>query len=109
MLRLVRTNQPFAIVFLLIYALIVRAYIFTHTTTWTPQNESFIGDYLYQSFGINTLGTHIAALLLVVIQAVILNTIVNNYKMGRDLTYFPALCYVLLASAIPEFMYLPPL
>ena len=47
-------------------------------------------------------------MLLVVLQAIMLNTVVNNYKMGRELTYFTALCYILLASAIPEFLYLSP-
>lgn len=108
MLRLLRSNQPLLILLILLYAIIVRAYAFTTTVNWKPLNSNLISDYIYGLVGVNTFANSIAALLLVVLQGVAINVMVNNYKMGRELTYFPAMTYVLLASAIPEFIYLSP-
>jgi hypothetical protein len=107
-LRLLRTNQPLVILLILLYAFIVRVYTFTSVPNWEPLNSNLISDYIYSLVGVNTFANSIVALFLVVLQAVAINLVVNNYKMGRELTYFPAMSYVLLASAIPEFLYLSP-
>lgn len=107
-LRLVRTNQPLVILFLLLYAFIVRSYVFTHPTNWTPSNSGMVSNYIYQWMGYDGFWSNIAALLLVVIQAIVVNSIVNRYKMGKETSYFPALSYILVCSAIPDFLHLSP-
>jgi hypothetical protein len=82
--------------------------MFTDATVRQSANANLISDYIYKLIDFNTFGNSITALLLVVIQAIAINVVINNYKMGRELTYFPAMSYILLSSAIPEFLYLSP-
>ena len=108
MLRLVRTNQPLAVVFLLLYAFVLRSYQFMYPIEWTPTGHHFITDWIYGMIQPNSYSMSIVALVLVFVQAILVNYLVTSYKMTRETTFYPALIYILLASAIPEFLYLSP-
>ncbi|MGB0984432.1 MAG: hypothetical protein ACPG19_10350 [Saprospiraceae bacterium] len=107
MLQLIRTNQPIAIIFIIIYATILRSYQFMYPSKWAGSDTNWLGDAIYNSIG-STFWMNTIALLLVIIQAIIINSLVNRYRIARELTYFPALMYVFVASMIPEFLYLSP-
>ncbi len=111
MLQLFRTNSPIAAILLLGYVLILRLhnFIIPNSTTWEPINPNFFSKIIYDSVGTDGLIANLVALLLVFTQAFILNKIVVSNKMRRTATYFPAVTYVLIASAIPEFLVLHPL
>jgi hypothetical protein len=109
MLQLFRTNAPIAAIFLLIYTFIIRLHHFILPTDWQPGTSNFFSDIIYNWVGTNGALPNIIALLLVFFQAFILNEIVANYKMRRTATYLPGLAYVLVASAIPQFLELHPL
>lgn len=109
MLQIFRTNAPVAAIFLLIYTFIVRLHHFILPTDWQPSTSNFFSDIIYNWIGTTGLLPSIIALLLVFIQAFILNQIVANYKIRRTTTYFPAIAYVLVTSAVPEFLELHPL
>lgn len=107
MLQLIRTNQPIAIVFIIIYAIILRSYQFMYSGKWAGSDTNWLGDAVYNSIN-STFWMNMIALLLVISQAIMVNALVNRYRIARELTYFPALMYVLVASMIPEFLYLSP-
>lgn len=108
MLRIFRTNQPLVALLLLAYAFLLRSYQFLTPIQWQPKGSNLMSDWIYEQFPHNSLGTNIAALLLVFIQALMMNGIINRYKMTREVTFIPALIYILLSSIIPEFLYLSP-
>lgn len=111
MLQLFRTNSPIAAILLLVYIFILRLhnFILPNSTTWEPINPNFFSRIVYDWVGTDGLAANLVALFLVFIQAFILNQIVMNNKMRRTATYFPAIAYVLIASAIPDFLVLHPL
>ncbi len=108
MLRLVRTNQPLIIIILLVYAFVLRSYQFIQPASWTNTNDNFLSDVVLNYVGTSSVWANIIALLLVFFQAIMVNSMVNLYKMTIESTYYPALFYILLASAIPDFLYLSP-
>jgi len=71
-------------------------------------NDNLFSDWILQYVESGSIWGNILALLLVTLQAVLLNGIINQHKMTKETTYYPALFYVLLASAIPDFLYLSP-
>lgn len=111
MLQIFRTNSPIAAILLLVYIFILRLheFIIPNPTTWEPTNPNFFSEIVYGWVGTDGLGANLVVLFLVFIQAFILNQIVMNNKMRSRATYFPAVAYVLVASAIPEFLELHPL
>ncbi|MFK7950052.1 MAG: hypothetical protein AB8G11_20850 [Saprospiraceae bacterium] len=111
MLQLFRTNSPIAAILLLVYISILRLheFIIPNPNIWEPTNPNFFSEIVYDWVGTDGLTASLIALFLVFIQAFILNQIVLNNKMRRTATYYPAVAYVLVASAIPEFLELHPL
>lgn len=109
MLQIFRTNSPIAAILLLVYIFILRLHEFIIPTAWQPTNPNFFSEIVYDWVGTDGLLPSLVALFLVFIQAFMLNQIVLNNKMRRTATYFPAVAYVLVASAIPEFLELHPL
>lgn len=109
MLQIFRTNSPIAAILLLVYIFILRLHEFIIPTAWQPTNPNFFSEIIYDWVGTDGFVPSLVALLLVFIQAFLLNLIVLNNKMRRTATYFPAVAYVLVASAIPEFLELHPL
>ncbi len=109
MLQLFKTNQPITVIFLLIYAFLLRMHNFIFPTDWQPTNANFLSDVIYGWIGTNGLFANITALLLIIIQAIIINQIVTNNKIQKANTFFSGLTYVLIASALPDFLVLHPL
>jgi hypothetical protein len=109
MLQLFRTNSPVAAVILLIYAVLVRLHDFIMPSDWQPVNPNYFSKIIYDWVGTNGFIPSLIALLLVFFQGFMLNQIITNNKMQQIPNYFPAVAYVLIASAIPEFLELHPL
>lgn len=109
MLQLFRTNSPVAAIILLIYAFLVRLHHFIYPSDWQPTNPNFFSELIYNWVGANGLLPSLIAFFLVVLQGFMLNQIITSGKMQRIPNYFPAVAYILMASAIPEFLELQPL
>lgn len=75
---------------------------------WANSSSHYLSDLLFQYIPSASIWGNILALLLVLVQAIMINNVVNQYKMTKEVTYYPALFYILLVSAIPEFLYLSP-
>jgi hypothetical protein len=109
MLQFFRTNSPVAAIILLIYAVLVRLHDFITPSDWQPTNPDYFSKIIYGWVGTNGFVPSLIALLLVFFQGFMLNQIITNNKMLQIPNYFTAVAYVLIASAIPEFLELHPL
>lgn len=109
MLQLFKSNQPIAVIFILIYAFLLRLHNFIYPTDWQPVNANFLSDIVYSWVDSSGLLANITALLLIVIQAIMINQIVANNKIQRISSFLPGLSFVLIASALPDFLVLHPL
>ena len=109
MLQLFRTNQPLVAILLLAYAILLRAHNFIFPTNWQPTDPDIFSQMVYSWVGTNGFGANFLALLLVFIQALVLNAVVNNYKMTKQASYYPGLAYIFVASCLPEFLELHPI
>ncbi len=108
MLSFFRTNQFIANLFLIVYTIIVRFSLFFIR----PEGEITIsGAYskgLYDLVSPDSLLSFFLAALLVCFQGVIINVIIARFRIGSEVSLFPGLFYILLSSAIPEFLFLSP-
>ncbi len=109
MLQIFRTNSPIVTIVLLVYLILLRLHNFIFPTTWQPTNPDFLSAMMYDWIGTNAFVLNVVAISLIFLQAFMLNQIVLSNKMQRTATYFPAVAYVLIASALPEFLELHPL
>lgn len=110
MLNIFRTNQLIVNIFLLFYAggLHLSAILWPDMD-WTAPQHGALADWVYGWIGSAGRMAEIAATLLVFLQAVLLNVFFSSNRITREYTLFPGLFYILIASAIPEFLHLSPL
>jgi hypothetical protein len=109
-LNIFRTNQLIVNTFLLFYAGVLHlSAILWPDMDWTAPQHGALTDWVYQWIGSTGRWAELAATVLVFVQAVILNVFFSNNRITRDYTLFPGLFYILIASAIPEFLHLSPL
>lgn len=87
----------------------MRIHNFIFPTDWQPTNPNYFSELMYDWVGTNGFWPNIVAMSLILLQAIMVNFTVMNYKMQRTATYLPAVAYILFASAVPEFLELHPL
>ena len=75
---------------------------------YEPANAGVISESIYGLINPGSLAGDITALLLVFLQAVLINYYVMEHKVCREVNLFAGLLYVLLGSAFPEFLHLSP-
>ncbi|MDG1434871.1 MAG: DUF6427 family protein [Saprospiraceae bacterium] len=108
MLGFFRTNQLAVNLFLVIYVLMLRISGLCATEFWEPSSSGIFSHLVY-----NYLGTHgwlpdLISLILVLLQAILLNVLSAQYKVSKEVTMFPGLFYILLMSTLPNFLHLSP-
>ncbi len=109
MLSLFRTNQLLFSLLLIFYAAVLHVAAFITETDWQPRSYGILSAWLYDWLPHHTPLAHSAVLLLLVIQATALNAIAATHRFSDTITLFPGLFFILIASAIPEFLQLSPL
>ncbi|MFT4664305.1 MAG: hypothetical protein ACI8YQ_001694 [Polaribacter sp.] len=110
MLALFRTNQFISNILLIFYVLVLRGMVFFIPADDVSMSQpGILSQVVYDSIG--TLGwlPDLIALLLVLIQALLVNVIVAKYRMARSVSLYPGVFYILLASSFPDFLHLSPL
>lgn len=105
--RWLRSGTPYHAIFLLVYAIIIKYYYIAHPLPPVADPQADGGLYLYLLNGLKhlDLGTGAFAVLafaLLFIQALLLNSAVNRYKLLPGSGYFPAFCFLLFTSFFPE-------
>ena len=110
MLNFFRTNQLAFNIFLIFYVILLRGSSFIiPSQEWVLGKSGVFGLWVYDLCnGINNL-PYIIGILLVFVHAVLINVIVSQFRMANEISLLPGLCYILLASSIPEFLNLSPL
>ena len=78
------------------------------TEVWEPSSAGVLSHVAY-----NYLGTHgwlpdLISLILVLLQALLLNILSARFRVSREVTMFPGLFYILLMSTLPSFLHLSP-
>ncbi|MDX1911342.1 MAG: hypothetical protein SFV22_07645 [Saprospiraceae bacterium] len=104
-------NNPFTIAIPLAFyvALLHASALSGHVP---PASETHAGGSLYQAWFLwiakDAFWSPLTALLLVIVQAILVNMLADNFRLLGERNWFPGLFYGLAASALPEFLYLNP-
>ncbi len=109
MLSLFRTNQIFANVLLIIYALLLRLSLFFVPVETSTSTAGVWSDWVFQKFDPTSIGSIIITVLLVSFQATCINYMITKYRMANEISLFPGAFYILFCSMLPDFLYLSPI
>lgn len=110
MLQLFRDNQIFTVIFVIVYFLIFS------TNIWLYPNEQLILlEELPSTLSAwmlewvkNPVSNKIAFSILLLVQAFVLNAIVNEFKLAKQYSYITAVCYILLNFSYVNIDYCSP-
>ncbi len=108
MLGFFRTNQLAANLFLIIYVLVLRASGLFATEVWEPSSAGVLSHAVYSYVGTHGWLPDLVSLILVLLQALLLNVLSARFRVSREVTMFPGLFYILLMSTLPSFLHLSP-
>jgi len=110
LLSIFRTNQFFANAFLVIYVLILwsPAFLIGHEPIFSE------GTFLYESIQAylpvaGTPANYIIAAILTLLQAVLINVMVSQYRLTEEITLLPGLFYILFMGFSAQFWSVTPL
>lgn len=67
-------------------------------------NDGILSLFIKDWLGNNYIITGIITLLIVFFQSILINNLVNKYRLFREVTLFPGLFYILLVSAVQDFL-----
>lgn len=109
MLNLFRTNQLLFSVLLIFYAAVLHLVVFVIPIDWQPSSYGYLSAKLYDWIGYKGLIPDILAIVLLFLQATAINSIVATHRLDDSVTLFPGLFYILISSALPQFLHLSPL
>lgn len=109
MLTFFRTNQLLFSVLLLFYVGFLHAGVFVNPVIWQPAGFGIFSQWVYHTIGATGTLPSIIAMVLLLIQGTAINVIAANHRLADTVTLFPGLFYILIASALPEFLHLSPL
>ncbi len=109
MLSLFRTNQFFTSFLLLFYAALVHASVFIIPDKWQPSNTGVWSDWVYQWIDYTSTTAEVLAIVLLFFQATLLNLVITQYRMAKEISLFPGLFYILVSSFFPDFLHLSPI
>lgn len=108
MLSFFRTNQILASSLLILYAAVLYLSVLYIPYSWEPQGYGLFTDLVYHWIGYQSVGAHVLAMVLVVVQGITANVIDFSNKLSREQTLFPGLFLVLLSALSPIFLHLTP-
>ena len=75
---------------------------------WSPSGQGILSESLYEWIGSQQTLSHIIAILLLLIQGTLINSLVIENRMSNEVNLFPGVFYVLISCLIPDFLYLSP-
>jgi hypothetical protein len=108
-LSIFRNNQLLYSLFLVFYAGLLHLGSIVFTAPWHPTTAGVLSMDVYGWLGSHTgWAAEITALILLFIQAISINFIVLNHRIGETQNQFSGLFYILLAGIVPEMTHLSP-
>ncbi len=108
MLSLFRTNQLVANALLIFYILLLRFSSFVVPYELHPGQAGLLGENLLNIVPPEGTLSAILSVILIFLQALLINVISARYRIARSVSLFPGVFYVLLCSCFPDFLYLSP-
>ena len=109
MLSIFRTNQSLSNIFVLLYLIVLRLSTFIHPTLYVPKNQGVLSNWVFDWIHPSTLMAHFFSLVLVFVQAVMINGLIQRFRITSTGTLLPGVFYCLVTSFSPEFLTLSPL
>ena len=106
MLKLFRNQNPYSIIILFILAMVLKLPVLWHLDLPNIETNQilwkvFLG-FLQSIFGHSTHTYFFLTTINIVLQALYLNFIVNNFHFYNKQTYLPAYTYILITSLLPQ-------
>ena len=102
-----KQKSPGNIVVLLIFGLLIKMPLFLYPKAIvTTLNDGRLYQLLIQSFKNNTFFCSALSFSLLYVQALMINYLVNEYRMMNRQNYLPGMAYLLITSLLPEWNYL---
>ena len=103
MLFLFRTNQVVFNLFLLLYLLVLRISYFLNPVRIETPTEGVLANFLQATIGDNVLVEGVFLILLLFIQAVLINNLAAKRRIFNETTLLPGLFYILLMNILQDF------
>lgn len=106
-IRLFRNNLPSVYLLLLIYTLVLRGLFLWHPVFEKPDESAFLSPYIIrwiQENNISSLSLQIVDILLIYIEAIILNFILTANKIFTSKSFVPAMIFITLSSLFGEWI-----
>lgn len=109
MLSIFRTNQIPTSILLIFYIFLLWGSLFIVPVEWLPEAVGVFSQNILEWVGVHNWVNRGTAIFLLLFNATILNYIVSEHRIEYETTLFPGLFYVLISSAIPDFLHLSPI
>ena len=109
MLRLFRNNNPFTVLLLLIFTMLLKLHVLQHPQLPVQAEGHFIFNAIIRGLSVlfngNPFHFTLLAIVMIFLQAIYLNTIAERRKLFLRDNYFPAVAYILVTSVYAPFNY----
>lgn len=109
MIQLIRNNNPYTVIILLIFTLIVKMQALVSPQLPEVPVDNVLYYVVFDIFNSvlngNAFGFTMVAVIMLFLQALFLNAVVLKHRMFAKPTYIPAFLYLLLTSLHPSFSY----
>jgi hypothetical protein len=107
-IQLFKSNNPITIFFVLAAAVLLRLPYFMHPTVHPFHPTDLVGSFVFEKLigliSSNALLYNIIALVLVVSQALLWNSMLNNLRFLPSQNFLPSLVYVTFTAVLPDFI-----
>ena len=106
MIQVFKQKSPANIILLLIFGLLIKLPLFLYPKhVVATENDGQLYRALVAALnptGTGTMAASVVAFLLLYVQALLINYLVNEYRMTVRQTYLPGMAYLLITSLLPE-------
>ena len=109
MLSIFRTNQLLNSILLIFYIFILWGSLFMVSHSWLTESSGTFSQNVFYWLGENEWVKNGVAIFLLLFNAILLNYIIAEHRIQQETSLFPGLFYILVSSAIPDFLHLSPI
>jgi len=103
-----RTNQLAANLLLIIYVIVLYIAGLLATSTWESSEGGVLTQVIHHYVGTQGMLPKIFTIILVLLQALLLNILAARFRISEEVTMYPGVFYLLLMSTLPDFQNLSP-
>ncbi len=107
-LSIFRNNRVSTAILLALYLVLTRAAAFlgwVHPTPWPTANGSMLYEAMFDWAAKAPFYSALVAAVLVYLQALMVNRLADEFRLMNDRNWLPGMFYVLVSSALPEFLF----